>query len=218
MSDRATAVMETSTPWGSVGIFDGGWRDATFFSDRSHNCAIFAPWQGISADLRPRDLDTVLVGTGPGSYSGTRVGIAVAQGLAIVHSCRIIGLPSVLATTSARSLPRCRVIGDARRGDWWWWDIVSGKISPEPSMGNKEQLAALLADEIPVFSLDLIDDSVFSRAIPRETPDAARLWQCWQDLSEAEQNDYAAQIVQPVYLKPPHITAAKSGHPLQRGR
>lgn len=218
MTEKATAVIETSTPCGSVGIFDGAWRQSTFSSDRSTNCAIFAPWQEISDSLAPGDLGLILVGTGPGSYSGTRVGLAVAQGLAIAHDCSLVGIPSVLGTIPARSLPKCRVIGDARRGDWWWWDFTDGCGDPAPTMGSKEQLADLLADGVPTFSLEVIPEQTFARAIPQETPDAKLLWQAWQECSVAEKERLTAQVAQPVYLKPPHITAAKPGHPLLRGR
>jgi tRNA threonylcarbamoyl adenosine modification protein YeaZ len=218
MNEKMTALIETSTPLGSVGVFDGAWRGAEFTSDRSHNCAIFGPWEEISGSISPGDIGCIVVGTGPGSYSGTRVGIAVAQGLAIAHGCSLVGLPSILATPMARSLPKCRAIGDARRGDWWWCEIEEGKCFTEPQMGSKEELMALIADGVTTFSLDEIPEEHLGRKILREQPTAELLWQAWEALTVEEKARVAAQVVQPVYLKPPHITMAKAGHPLLRGK
>ena len=85
-------------------------------------------------------------------------------------------------------------------------------------MGDKEQLAQVLSDGMPVFSLDHIPPETFAAPIPQEVPSAGRLWEAWQSFSPEEQERWATQIVQPVYLKPPHITMAKPGHPLLRGR
>lgn len=214
MNGSGTIVVETSTPQGSVGLWQGMWRETSFVSERSHNCAIFAPLEELlHADQR---IELILVGTGPGSYSGTRVGIAVAQGLAIAHNARLVGLPSVLATPSPRKTGYCRAIGDARRGDWWWCDCVNGVSAEPPRMGSKAELTELLRDGVPVFSLDPIADEEFSREIPQEVPSAGRLWEAWQSLTPDLQQHFAAQAVQPVYLKPPHITMPKSGHPLLR--
>jgi tRNA threonylcarbamoyladenosine biosynthesis protein TsaB len=219
MSGTATLLIETSTPQGSIGLFDGKWHEETFLSERSHNCDIFAPLTKITAGLVPGDIGAIIVGTGPGSYSGSRVGIAVGQGLAIAHNCPLIGLPSFLATVPARELSRCVAIGDARRGDWWWAEITAGNSSGDPAMGGLEEMRTMIANGEPgVFSLDEIDAATFTRTIARETPSAGRLWQCWCALDEQEKSFHASRPVQPVYLKPPHVTTAKSGHPLQRGR
>jgi tRNA threonylcarbamoyladenosine biosynthesis protein TsaB len=216
MNEMVTVVVETSTPQGSVGLWDGAWQEKNFVSERSHNCAVFAPLEELLESMGGRRIEQVLVGTGPGSYSGTRVGIAVAQGLAIAHGAAMIGLPSVCAVPLARMRSHCRAVGDARRGDWWWWEVMDGRCADEPQMGSKDELAALLADGVEIFSLDPVAEEEFGRKVAREIPCAGLLWQAWQQLSSEEREKSAAQIVQPVYLKPPHITMAKPGHPLLR--
>lgn len=213
-----TVVLETSTPQASVGLWCGSWQEMGFFSERSHNCAVFAPLQQLLEAVKGKRIDTILVGTGPGSYSGTRVGIAVAQGLAIAHSAKLIGLPSILATPMASMEPRCRAIGDARRGDWWWYEIHQGACSPAPEMGSKEDLLHHMKEDVPAFSLESIPDDALGVTVAKETPSAGLLWQAWQALSAEQQDRWSKQVVQPVYLKPPHITQAKPGHPLLRGR
>jgi tRNA threonylcarbamoyladenosine biosynthesis protein TsaB len=212
-----TIFIETSTPQASIGLFHDSWQQVDFTSERSHNCEIFTPLESLIAPIAVGTIEKIIVGTGPGSYSGTRVGIATAQGLAIAHDCPVIGLPSILAVPSARSMGDCLAIGDARRGDWWWARIDAGKLVHEPEMGSIEKLLDIVQSESRlVFSLDEIAPDVLGRVILREIPTAKGLWESWQQLSLEEKELYAHNPVQPVYLKPPHITAAKPGHPLQR--
>lgn len=207
-----TLAIETSTPVGSVGLqtAESPWQNEPFFSDRGHDCEIFLPLQRLSAVAEIGKIQQIIVGTGPGSYSGTRVGIAVAQGLSIVHHCPIVGLPSLLSMPSARLKSRCLAIGDARRGDWWWVWIDDGKMPEMPSMGNIEQLLEQVKCADRVISLDSIHHPSLVSVVTQETPSAHRLWQAWLDLSEQEKAAYASAVIQPLYLKPPHITPAKS--------
>jgi tRNA threonylcarbamoyladenosine biosynthesis protein TsaB len=45
--------------------------------------------------LGPADLAAVAVGTGPGSFTGLRVGLSYAKGLAMAGGCAIVGVPSL---------------------------------------------------------------------------------------------------------------------------
>ena len=60
--------------------------------------------------LSVQDLDTILVGQGPGSFAGIRSALAFAQGLALPAGKRVAGLPSTLAL--AREGARTAVSSD----------------------------------------------------------------------------------------------------------
>jgi tRNA threonylcarbamoyladenosine biosynthesis protein TsaB len=68
-----------------------------------------------AARLAPTDLTALVVGTGPGSFTGTRIGLAIARGLALALDLPVAGV-STLAALAAGAENAFPVI-DARRGE-----------------------------------------------------------------------------------------------------
>ena len=62
------------------------------------------------------DLTRVVTTTGPGSFTGLRIGLSAARGLALARSIPVIGVPSLLALSLAVPGPST-VLLDARRGE-----------------------------------------------------------------------------------------------------
>ncbi len=77
------------------------------------------------ADVSFADLDRLAVTVGPGTFTGTRIGIAAARGLALTSGIAMVGVSSlaVMAEGAARELGRRSagedlvVAVDARRGE-----------------------------------------------------------------------------------------------------
>ena len=67
------------------------------------------------ASARPGDVDAIAVGTGPGSFTSTRMGLATARGLALSLGVPVAGV-STLAALAAAGEDLYPVI-DARRGE-----------------------------------------------------------------------------------------------------
>ena len=218
--DTARLFIESSTPRASLALLRGSavTFEETFTGDRSHNALLFAPLERALAALEPGEsLAEVVIGTGPGSYSGTRVGIAAGQGVALVHGCPAVGLSSLLAVPSAG--PGALAVGDARRGSAW-----RAGFGEEPELCGVDELAeeirGVLAAGSPVFSLESVGKVglpvELAAQVILEQPTAALLAKAWLGLSPEARLERTALPVQPAYLRPPHVTAAKGGHPLLR--
>jgi tRNA threonylcarbamoyl adenosine modification protein YeaZ len=212
-------VIETSTPRASIALADtdGHVETRSFCSDRNHNAMLFEPLREL-LDGRPRpEIALVLVGSGPGSYSGTRVGIAAAQGVAIAMGCPAVAVPSVLAVPPVGETMRCLAIGDARRGSYWHASINGFDMPQPPALCDASELESIVSKAVgdggTVFSFEeptrfpLCPDLIHH--INQEFPGAPKLWRVWLAASDETRRMWTAAIPQPLYLKPPHITPSK---------
>jgi tRNA threonylcarbamoyladenosine biosynthesis protein TsaB len=90
--------IETSTQYCSVALHEGGVLVSSKFTETPRSAAsllavmIDEVFQSINR--KPKDLSGVVVASGPGSYTGLRIGVATAKGL-----CYALNIPIVSVNT-----------------------------------------------------------------------------------------------------------------------
>ena len=106
-------AIDTATRWLGLALYDGtavlaeqGWR--------SHNTQTVELVPAIQQmltrlELTTADLRALAVTIGPGSYTGLRIGLAVAKGVAIAHQLPIVAVNTLDLT--AASAERALVVG-----------------------------------------------------------------------------------------------------------
>jgi len=93
--DHVLAI-ETSSPRLKLALSFGG--DRLVKSDeeveRSHGRVIIRKIDNLvsSAGLKQSDIDGIVVSTGPGSFTGLRIGLAAAKGIAVALGIPVIGI------------------------------------------------------------------------------------------------------------------------------
>ncbi len=169
-----------------------------------------------AADCRPRDVQRWTVGTGPGSFTGIRVGIAFVKGVCTSSGALYRGLPSSLALAAAAAdraatANRIGVLHDARRGQL----ILSlyrreqNELQAEgtPQVHTPEQLAAM-ADQCQAWvtahaevARALLPDAMCGALLDVEQIDARKLLTqpSWGWPETARDADASTE---PVYVRP----------------
>jgi tRNA threonylcarbamoyl adenosine modification protein YeaZ len=69
----------------------------------------------LAAGAAPRDLEALVVGTGPGSFTSTRIGLATARGMALALDLPVAGVSTLAALASAAD--DAYPVLDARRSE-----------------------------------------------------------------------------------------------------
>lgn len=217
-------ALDTATPAGSVAIGTGDRIVAvrTFDAPREHSTRLFPQIDGALADAgcERSQLEAVAVTTGPGSFTGLRIGLSAAKGL-----CMGLGIPLIpigtLEALAAR-LPYCRLpvctLLDARRGEVYaaLYDTSSGLPQPlqAPCAVAPDQLLAQWGLKDVLFTGDGADKwaellttvpggEMAPGAVRRPCADAVA-WLAGRRLTSAVD----AEVVEPVYLRTPDFVPA----------
>lgn len=89
------------------------------------------------AGLAPGRIERVVAGTGPGGYTGLRIGIAAATGLAAALGRPVLGVSTLDALLQGDGVEVACI--DARRGE-----VFAAGAGIEPCVVSPERLAAML--------------------------------------------------------------------------
>jgi tRNA threonylcarbamoyladenosine biosynthesis protein TsaB len=178
---------------------------------------VMAEWGGGFADL-----DALAVTTGPGGFTGVRIGLATARGLALARGLPLIGVTSfevaaAAASEEERAGRRVLAVIDSKRNELFM-QIFDSDLAPlgPPVEVALEDLAAALPPGPLVVTGDAAVRAVAAlaaagcqdaRAAAAAGPADAALLAVRAALRDPAAD--GAEAVQPVYLRPPDVTPPK---------
>lgn len=118
MTTLVTLAIDTARDRLQLAIVLGDGSVATEVRDvaKGHAEIIFSAIDALFAQsgLTYQDLDRIGVSTGPGSFTGLRIGLSASRGLALALDIPVIGIPTLLALSLARP-GASEIIIDAKR-------------------------------------------------------------------------------------------------------
>jgi tRNA threonylcarbamoyladenosine biosynthesis protein TsaB len=207
-------AIETSTIAGGAALLDGEQLvgEQSLNVRLTHSERLMVAVDRLLGDLgwRPADLEALAVSIGPGSFTGLRIGVSAAKGLALALSLPIAAVPTLDALAAGlpfAALPVCPVL-DARKGEVYaglyrWsgnqmrreWGPLA--LAPAELARRLVEPAILCGDGVAAV------DCPLARLAPpaRRLPSAACVGQVGLAMVRAGQVVGAAEL-EPVYLRP----------------
>jgi len=168
-------------------------------------------------------IEVIVVAKGPGSFNGLRVGISTAKGLAHALNIPLLGIntleaeayPFAFTGLLLRPVQKAgrQEIATAlyQQKDNEWQCLEAENLTTVKTLCHRIKQKTLFCGEIPAEIVSEIKQNLGGRAIisqsnyPYRAGSLAALG--WQKWSSGERDDSAT--LQPLYLRPPHITKPK---------
>lgn len=178
--------------------------------ERGHTEALVPMIQAVvrEAGLDFAALDLIGVTVGPGAFTGIRIGLATARGLALAAEIPVAGVTTLAALAASVSPDRRagrRVLAavDTKRGDLYvQYFRLDGAAEGAPSVARPEDLAAagplLIVGDAPDDSIAPLLAAGAERATPRTVDPAALARRAVEDWRAGN-----ALPAEPLYLRPP---------------
>lgn len=219
-------AIDTSSALGSVALFEAE-RLVLERAERvsnAHGEALLPMVDRAFAEAgwTPRDVGRWAVGVGPGSFTGVRIGVATAKGVALATGAEVVGVRSLeaMAALAAEALgPRAdRVIVavlDAIRGEIY--AEVSGARVGAPVCVRPEALEPLVVGLPGAGAYDVVLVGEAAARVPW-SGEVRRLTEGEHALPHARGVALAARgraaddvdRLEPVYVRPPEITVPRA--------
>ena len=157
-----------------------------------------------SLDMKPTDLDRIVVAQGPGSYTGLRIAVATAKTLAHTLKIELVGVSSLQALVPEQAEGLVIPVMDARRNNVYAGFYQSGQaVRPEAHLPLAEVLEIAGAADQPVTFVgettafvEQIEAALPQAAIQPTLPEAATIGRLGLDLPAQSIHDFV-----PNYLK-----------------
>jgi tRNA threonylcarbamoyl adenosine modification protein YeaZ len=184
------------------------------------------------AKVDPDCIEAIVVAKGPGSFNGLRVGMSIAKGLAFTLHIPLLGVntleaeayPFAFTQLPLRAIQTAgrREIATAvyRQKDDEWQCLEVDNLASVETLWRRTKQKTLFCGEIPADIARQIQQNLGRRAIICQNSSLSRGNSLaalgWQKLSKGQHDDLLT--LQPIYLRPPHITKPKQRMPFSSPR
>lgn len=173
--------IDTSTTTASVAIVG---PERTVFKDyviaerRSSDLLVAIDQLCKDYGVVPTELDAVAVGAGPGSFTGLRIGMATAKGIAFAAGKPLWAVSSLAALAAANLAPSVCAVLDARRGEVFAGCYRGGAADryPHELVGEERLLAP---SELHAWAESQLVDVLFIGDALDKYPELAPLTDRW---------------------------------------
>ncbi|MGB7338205.1 MAG: tRNA (adenosine(37)-N6)-threonylcarbamoyltransferase complex dimerization subunit type 1 TsaB [Phototrophicaceae bacterium] len=222
-------AIDTATQYLGLALYheDALIAEQTWRTGNKHNLILASTIQHMLhiCDVNPDDLSMIAVAKGPGSYTGLRIGVALAKGLASVNQLPLIGINTLdiiaagqpFANTKHRLLcilPAGRgrvIVGEyqVKKGRWIalnepeitnWDDLLTGLDAPSYYFAGEldsDGLAAIAAFKHADVNLTVID------AAQRLRRPGILAREAWTLYHTGKASDFIPAKLAPVYMNTP---------------
>ncbi|HEV8240874.1 MAG TPA: tRNA (adenosine(37)-N6)-threonylcarbamoyltransferase complex dimerization subunit type 1 TsaB [Thermoanaerobaculia bacterium] len=227
---NAVLALDTATPRVSVAIARGARVLATREGAQRESSALLIGWIDealAEAGLALGDLAGAVAASGPGSFTGLRVGLATLLGFHQAIGLRVTGIPTLaLLAAAAFSARRVAALVPAGPGEWFaqvfgatWPPAPQGEPRRLPAAGLAAQLAgdgdAQRREAIDLLVVAAADEAARLRDLPWPVHVAGSLAPVVARLASEHPPTWdAATLRAPLYLAPPPVTVPGAPKPV----
>jgi tRNA threonylcarbamoyl adenosine modification protein YeaZ len=168
------------------------------------------------AGIALADIDAVVVGTGPGPFTGLRVGMVTAAALGDALDVPVHGVCSLdaIAAEAAEAGGPLLVVTDARRREVYWAAYSGGVRLTGPHVEAPAALVARIPELGAVASAGACAAGTGLRVVASEAPGPAGLVACAVDALRA---GVRPGPLEPLYLRRPDAVAPGPRKPVGTG-
>jgi tRNA threonylcarbamoyladenosine biosynthesis protein TsaB len=204
-------------------LYDGGLiTERSLFLSRAHSSRLLKLVHDAMCDVGAgrRDISAVAVSAGPGSFTGLRIGMATAKGLAFGWGCALVPVPTLdaLALTAVPwEGPICTAL-TAKTGLVYaaLYDGMTGRCTSAPCCLEEQSLASLAANtkgnvlllgDLGRPALDRVAAVLERVVVP---PDGRRLPRAFTVCALADEMIRSRGGVSPIEARPVYLRASEA--------
>lgn len=164
----ALLAIDTAAPRLALAVLRDGNRLETLIEDMATGQAerLFPALAELldRSGITYADLTRIAVTTGPGSFTGLRIGLSAVRGLALALDVPVLGIPSLLALSLAADCTPVAVLLDAKRGEAYFQTFSGPGIAiREPALLPIDDALRLVPPNAKILTSPLVDIAALAR-------------------------------------------------------